>query len=144
MVVLLGCAGPDAEVPSPFIKPPLDSTGMYMRQPVVGSDTTVRAQLNFTTTEHDFGQVRAGKTVRHRFAFTNLGPEAVRIEEVTAACGCTASRYPTEPIDSGAQAAIEVSFATTGTTGRQRRPVVVQTDTAPAQTTLYLSGEVIP
>ena len=144
ILLLQGCAGPDAEVATRFTEPATDSVGLYVRQPLVPTDTAVRAQLNFAKTEYDFGTVRAGRTVRHRFAFTSSGPEPVQIKEVTTSCGCTAGRYPTGPIDVGTQAAIEVIFATEGTVGQQRRPVVVRANTVPAQTTLYLSGEVLP
>ena len=145
VVLFLGCSGPDAEAPAPpAATPPAGSGESYLRRPVSEPDTVADTQLTFAQTEYDFGRVRAGKTVRHHFAFTNFGPGAVRIAEVTAACGCTVGRYPTEPIDSGARATVEVIFATAGATGRQRRPVVVRANTVPAQTTLYLSGEVIP
>ena len=150
VMLLIGCTGLEADLPTSAAdttaERSVDSGEWYVRRPVlpVEVDSSRLARLAFAATEHHFGRVRAGRTVRHEFAFTNLGPGAARIAEVTAACGCTVGRYPTEPIDSGARAAVEVIFATAGATGRQRRPVVVRANTVPAQTTLYLSGEVIP
>ena len=145
VVVLLGCDKPDGD-DAPPVQPALsvDSTARYLRQAVAVSDTAGTAQLSFPETEYDFGRIRAGRTVRHQFAFTNTGPGPVRILAVTTTCGCTVGSYPTQPIDSGAQSAIEVIFTSQDKEGQQHRPVVVRATTVPAHTTLYLSGQVIP
>ncbi len=59
---------------------------------------------------HDFGEIAAGKSVRHTFLFTNLGNTPLTIETTRTTCGCTATEYSTEPVLPGAQGSITVTF----------------------------------
>src|SRR6266581_3650997 len=47
-----------------------------------------RAELKFTTTTVDKGEVRAGPPLSHRFTFTNRGSANVEITEIQSSCGC--------------------------------------------------------
>ncbi len=144
--ICLGCGTVEDERQVVATPNMADTTATYVRraEPAMATVLDSGSTLTFTDTDFNFGRVRLGTTVRHHFTFTNEGPAQLRIGAVASSCGCTVSSYPTEPIDSGASANVEVTFRTSATLGHQHRAVVLHANTAPPQTTLYLSGEVVP
>ncbi|WP_420460443.1 DUF1573 domain-containing protein [Neolewinella sp.] len=145
-VIYLGCGTVEDEQRVEATPSLADTTARYVRREerAVATPLDTGSTLAFTDTDFRFGRVRAGTTVRHHFTFTNEGPAQLRIGAVASSCGCTVSRYPTEAIDSGASGSVEVTFRTSATLGHQHRAVVLHANTTPPQTTLYLSGEVVP
>jgi hypothetical protein len=47
-----------------------------------------RADLHCPEPRIDLGEVKSGKPLAHRFAFTNRGTESVEITEIRPSCGC--------------------------------------------------------
>ena len=146
LLLLTSCA---ADPPDPVATPNdelADSTATFVRRPLAFPELMAdsAAELTFSEARFDFGRVRAGRRVRHRFTFANTGASDLRITAASATCGCTIARYPEQAIAPGERGQLEVVFQTTGQRGRQARPVVVQANTTPAQTVVYLCGEVLP
>lgn len=56
------------------------------------------AKIQFTSTEHDFGNQPQGKPVTWEFEFTNQGKEALVLDNVSASCGCTTPTWTKEPV----------------------------------------------
>lgn len=59
---------------------------------------------------HDFGTTRFGRPVHHTFQFTNTGKEPLRLEQVSASCGCTTPQWSKEPVLAGATSSILVGY----------------------------------
>ena len=110
-----------------------------------GIDSTLKkTAIKFVSTEHDFGQVQEGEKVAHVFEVLNTGKADLLLQSVRPSCGCTTPRYDKKPIRPGKKGTIEVVFNTTGRPGKQRKTVLVVTNTEPPNTVLIFSCDVIP
>ena len=98
--------------------------------------------ISFAKTEHDFGKLIQGEQVSVIFKFENTGKLPLLISKVSASCGCTASKYPTEPIAPGEEGRLEVTFDSKGQRGMQNKTVTVLTNTQPQSTILRLKAQV--
>src|SRR5688500_15056479 len=61
-------------------------------------------------TEHDFGKVSQGKPVYYSFTIVNKGTQPLKLDNVTATCGCTTPEWSKTPIAPGGTAQIKVGF----------------------------------
>ena len=99
-------------------------------------------EISFSKTEHDFGKLIQGEKVSYIFKFTNTGNAPLLISKVSASCGCTASKYPKEPVAPGEEAKLEVTFDSAGQRGVQNKTITVMTNTQPQSTTIRLKAQV--
>ena len=112
---------------------------------VSGIDSTLKkTTIRFVATEHDFGQVQEGEKVAHVFEVMNTGKADLLLQSVKPSCGCTTPKYDKKPIRPGKKATIEVVFDTKSRPGKQRKTVMVVTNTEPPNTVLFFTCEVIP
>ena len=102
---------------------------------------TARAAIKFESTFFDFGTVAHGKSVVKVFQFANTGTDSLRISEVRVTCGCTIPVYPKEPIAPGATGAVQITFNTSGKSGRQLKVIRVVSNTIPGESILQIAGE---
>ena len=107
-------------------------------------DTENVAAMSFVESKFDFGIVDEGDVVKHTYNFTNTGKQPLVITNARSTCGCTVPVWPKEPVAVGESGTIEVSFNTKGKRNKQQKPVTITANTFPAQTVVYLSGEVTP
>ena len=61
-------------------------------------------------TEFDFGKIPQGKPVYHTFEIVNKSDKALKLDNVSASCGCTTPEWSREEIASGATAVIKVGY----------------------------------
>lgn len=66
--------------------------------------------LKFKETEHSFGEIPQGKPVYYDFVVMNTGIVAMKLDNVTASCGCTTPEWTKDPIASGGSTKIKVGF----------------------------------
>jgi len=109
-----------------------------------GDTLLKKTTLKFAAVEHDFGQVKEGEKVAHTFEVVNTGKNGLLIQSVRPSCGCTMPNYDKKPILPGKKGMIEVVFNTKGRPGKQRKSIMVVTNTEPPNTVLYITCEVIP
>lgn len=100
-------------------------------------------EITFTETEFDFGTVNEGEKISHVFTFKNTGDVPLILSSAKGSCGCTVPRWPKEPILPGETASIEVSFNSKNKKGKRNQKVTLTANTNPAQSFLYLKGEVL-
>jgi len=110
----------------------------------VVDSTLKKTTLKFVSTEHDFGQVQEGEKVKHVFEALNTGKADLLFQNVRTSCGCTTPKYDKKPIRPGKKGTIEVAFDTKGRPGKQRKSVLVVTNTEPPNNVLFFTCEVIP
>ena len=111
---------------------------------IAPTDSENVAKMSFKESKFDFGTVDEGEIVKHTYNFTNTGKEPLVITNAKSTCGCTVPLWPKEPVAVGESGTIEVSFNTKGKRNKQQKPVTITANTFPAQTIVYLSGEVTP
>lgn len=104
-----------------------------------------QAAIVVDAAEHDFGQVRAGEKVEHRFKITNAGSTELKITNVKPNCGCTvAGDYP-RTLAPGASGEIPLALSTANMNGPFKKLAVVSSnDPTQVQLTLTLKGEAKP
>ena len=74
------------------------------------TDAAVTDAIQLKEAEYDFGKVPQGKPVYHIFEITNKSNQPLKLDNVTASCGCTTPEWSKEPVAPGATAKIKVGF----------------------------------
>ena len=74
------------------------------------TDAAAIDAIQLKEAEYDFGKVPQGKPVYHIFEITNNSNQPLKLDNVTASCGCTTPEWSKEPIAPGATAKIKVGF----------------------------------
>ena len=85
----------------------------------------VTGKLKFEVYSYNFGKLKHGDIVGHRFKFYNNGDAPVIIQAVDKACGCTDVIYPKKPILPEDTAFVEIIFDSNGWNGRQVKRVAL-------------------
>lgn len=100
-------------------------------------------KLVFSETTHDIGRVDAGRQVTAAYAFRNTGGLDLSIDNVRAACSCTAAVPAARVIPPGGTGAIDVTFDTAREHGHAAHTITVYSnDPAQPVTTLTLVADV--
>lgn len=100
------------------------------------------AAIKFDKTEFNFGKILQGEVVSYTFHFTNTGNAPLLITGVDKSCGCTASDYPSQPIDPGKGGDVKITYDSKGHFGFQTKTVTVNSNAMPSQTKLTVKAEV--
>lgn len=142
LCLILANCGPGAAEPSEAASFPMQAEPLL--EAVAPPPARPLTGIRFVQPRHDAGRVRQGRTIRHQYTFANTGREPLLIEAVYGSCSCILLDHPADAVAPGKQGAITVAFDTRHLRGRQQQAIVVAANTAPAQTTLYLSALVKP
>ncbi len=110
---------------------------------LAASVASAQGRLAFEAERHDLGRIEEGAIPTVRFRFTNAGDAPLRLENVEAACGCTAPSYPTASVAPGESGEIAVSYDSNGRPGPFEKAVYVVAGEAGA-VTLRIEGVVEP
>ncbi len=110
----------------------------------LSATTSPAASIKFEETSYDFGAIEEGTIVSQIFSFTNTGDVPLILTNAKGSCGCTVPQWPREPVMPGETASLTVEFNSKRKKGKRSQRVTLTTNTEPAQTFLYLTGEVIP
>ena len=124
----------------------LSGTMVKNARTAAGIDTAVAAQLptlEFKDTTHDFGTIPEDERVQYKFEFTNGGKSPLIISKATGSCGCTIADFPREPLPSGKNGYITVSFNSKDKMGPQNKSVTLNTNTKRGFAELFIQANVI-
>jgi len=99
--------------------------------------------IKFEKELHDFGRIFQSEKVSYTFKFKNIGLSDLIIKEAKATCGCTVPKYSKEPIPSGGEGEIEVTFDSNNRVGRQVKTITVWTNCQPDQNKLEIVSEIV-
>jgi hypothetical protein len=66
--------------------------------------------LEMKELEFDFGKIPQGKPVYHAFEVINKGSVPLKLDNVSASCGCTTPEWNREPIAAGSSSTIKVGY----------------------------------
>jgi hypothetical protein len=108
------------------------------------TDTTKLARITYEEAEFDFGKVKEGELVYHKFKFTNTGSVPLTILKCRSSCGCTVPEWPEEPIPPGGTGEIGAKFNTAEKHYEQKKIVRITANTYPNETSVMLKGYVFP
>jgi hypothetical protein len=71
---------------------------------------TATEAVELKEVEYDFGKIPQGKPVYHSFEVWNKTNAPLKLDNVTASCGCTTPEWNREPIGAGASDKIKVGY----------------------------------
>lgn len=100
------------------------------------------ASITWNKTTIDFGEVPFNNPVSAEFNFNNSGMMPVIISDVKPSCGCTVAEFPKQPISSGEEGEISVTFDAK-TTGYFSKTITVHSNIQGGITQLYIKGTVV-
>ncbi len=106
------------------------------------SGTTVKSNIQFKETKHNFGKIVQNKPVTYIFKFKNTGTKPLIVESAVAGCGCTTPEYPKQPIAKGKEGTIKVTY-NAANMGGFTKDVTVKFLNNDTPVVLNISGEVI-
>lgn len=101
-----------------------------------------KTTIKFDESDFDFGNIKEGEKVSHKFKFTNTGTNPLVIANAFGTCGCTVPSWPKEPIAVGATGEILIEYDSKGKSGIQQKTVTVIGNTEPQQTILNIKSNV--
>lgn len=93
------------------------SPGMSAASPFPGAEKNgdgKDAHILLSSTSLDFDSIPVDTIVCSSVSFKNTGKEPLQLFTIFSDCGCTVSSYPTDPIPSGSEGEIKVSFNSQG------------------------------
>ncbi len=100
--------------------------------------------ISFDTLEYNFGKITEGDVVSHNFNFRNIGTANLVITDVRASCGCTSPSWPKEIIKKNGSNTIIIKYDSEGREGKFNKGITVYSNAYPNNTTIKITGEVIP
>lgn len=135
MGLLMACNNQKKNIPSDVVHNPITASGE--------SDMNELPVMEFKETMHDFGTVIEGETVTYSFKFVNTGGSDLLISNVSASCGCTATKFTKEAVKPGDEGVVTVSFNTKRRSGFQNKSITIAANTQPNKTVLRIKAKVI-
>jgi len=106
-------------------------------------DKRLVAKIHFNNLSHDFGLIKQGELLTHKFVFINTGEKDLIISNAKASCGCTVPNWPKEPIAPNEKKEIEVTFNSAGRSGKQSKTVTLVSNTVPNTTVLTITADIL-
>lgn len=105
-------------------------------------DPNASPMFKFEETLVDFGKIKEGDVVEHKFKFINVGNTPLTITNVQAQCGCTIPIWPKQPIAPGKEDIILVKFDSKGKSGAQQKQITIMSNSNNGQDYLSFKAEV--
>jgi len=102
--------------------------------------TSGKAVMSFDKKVFEFGRIKPGDVIDHKFKFTNTGSAPLVIQNAEVSCGCTHPSFPFVPIEPGETGFIGVTFDSKGKIGKQKPTVTLITNVGKKK--IYLEGMV--
>jgi hypothetical protein len=104
------------------------SSSSCFAQNIVQDKTITREDKPRDSRLWDFGQVKQGEVLRHKFVLKNETKGTLNIKEINTSCACTASEVKKRTLSPGESTTIEVLFKTKGYSGMVQQFIYVHTD----------------
>lgn len=138
VVICLSCANKSVD------NKPIDiSTSTINEATTTGISASNLPIIKFEKELHDFGRIYQSEKVSYTFKFKNIGLADLIIKDAKATCGCTVPEFSKEPIPSGGEGEIEVTFDSNNRVGRQVKTITVWTNCQPDQNKLEIVTEIV-
>jgi len=111
-------------------------------QDAAKTGTTGAASMKFDEVEYNYGTIKQGDVVEHKFTFTSTGKEPLVISQAQGSCGCTVPEWPKEAIKKGEKGVIKVTFNSAGKMGPQDKTVTLMSNASDSPMVLHIKGTV--
>ena len=135
MVFTISCSENKGKIPAEVVHNPISASG--------NENLDELPVITFKETLHDFGTVIEGEKVIYNFTFTNTGKTDLLLSNVSASCGCTATKYTREPVAPGGEGLVTVTFDSRNRRGFQNKAVTIIANTQPNKSVLRIKAKVV-
>ncbi len=99
--------------------------------------------LTFEKEVHDFGDLTDSDTVSTTIKYSNTGDQELVINNVRSRCGCTVGVPAKMILAPGEESTVKVSFVAKGKRGKQRKPIMFQSNDPEQRTqTIYITANI--
>ena len=100
--------------------------------------------LTFEEETHQFGDLMQGGDASFTFRFTNTGTEAIKIESVKPACGCTTPKsWPQEPIQPGETGEMLIQYDSNRIGGFDKFVTIIS-NASEVDKKIFIKGNILP
>ncbi|WP_396190828.1 DUF1573 domain-containing protein [Flavobacterium sp.] len=100
------------------------------------------AELTFTN-EINFGKIKVNDTVNKKFKLKNTSNTILKIKDIKTSCGCTVAKLKDSVVNPNDYAEIDVEYISDkDDVGNISKSIIVDANTKPNFTVLYLKGKV--
>lgn len=87
-----------------------------------------KANFKFDTEKHNFGTIEEnGGPATHKFEFTNMGTEPIKINKVKASCGCTTPSWSREIVAPGEKGHVTAKYNPKNRPGKFNKTLTITT-----------------
>ena len=94
--------------------------------------------------EKNFGKIKVNDTIIKKFEIINISSIPLKIKQIKTRCGCTVAKIKDSIVPKNSSTVIKVQFiAKKNNLGFINKSIVIDANTKPNFTVLYLKGEVI-
>ena len=100
-------------------------------------------EIQFETTEHDFGLINYEDPAEFDFVFTNIGTEPLIVQKPQSTAGVIIRWYPQDPIMPGKKGIIKIAYRTNRTGVLNKRIIIVSNAINSSQVVLRIKGGVL-
>lgn len=92
----------------------------------------------------NFNTIKAGDTISKTYVIKNVSDNNLEIKQVKSSCGCTIAKIKDSIVEGGSSTKIVATYtADKDVEGRVKKSIVIDANTSPRFTVLYLEGKVI-
>jgi hypothetical protein len=99
------------------------------------------ASIQWDGATHDFGKIKQGTPVTHKFTFTNKGKVPAVITNAQPSCGCTTPDWTRDPVMTGGEGYVKATFNAMAL-GPFDKVITVSANTEGGVILLHIKGEV--
>lgn len=111
---------------------------------VVSCSDKSKYSIISATKEINFGTIHANEKISKVFKIKNISATDLVIKNVKTSCGCTAAKLKDSVVKGNETIDLEVNFvASKEKIGNVKNSIVIEANTSPIFTVLYLKGNVI-
>lgn len=94
--------------------------------------------------EQEFGKIKVGDTIIKLYEIKNISSNVLKIKNIQTSCGCTVAKLKDSIINQNSSTQIKATFiARKDNIGLMNKSIVMDANTIPNFTVMYLKGEVI-
>lgn len=100
------------------------------------------AQINAPSTIN-FGSIETNETINKEIKISNTSPNELVIKRIKSSCGCTITEIKDSIIQSNENTTLKIQFKADSHPGKVKKSIVIEANTKPNFTVLYLIGNVV-
>lgn len=91
---------------------------------------------------HNFGTIESGEVATFFFKLTNEGSGVLHIDSINYGCGCIETILKKDELKNGESTYLQVIFNSAGEWGNVNKPIIVHTNSAEKEKSIYISAKV--